>query len=77
MIKEEIPQIETEVRAFSSDLLPSIADVPNATRHHYERCAQQDMTPFTFAFVPHILFRGTLEIKALRVIEGDEDPVRR
>ena len=43
--------------------------LPQATRDYYAACAQDGTRPLLFAYVPHALFRGSLDVTGLSVVE--------
>jgi hypothetical protein len=43
--------------------------LPQATRDYYVACAHEGTQPLLFAYVPHVLFRGSLDISRLSVTE--------
>lgn len=56
--------------AFEPCLTPLLRLVPEATREHYRGAAQSGRRPFAFFRIPHVLFKGSLELAKLRVIDG-------
>ena len=54
---------------FDPDVVGRIGRLPQATRDYYGECAREGTRPFLFAHVPHILYRGSLELTALTEIE--------
>ena len=45
------------------------ARLPQATRDYYAACVCDSTRPFLFAHVPHVLFRGSLDVSRLTVLE--------
>ena len=45
------------------------ARLPDATRHNYADCTQDGTRPLLFAHAPHVLFRGSLDVTRLAVVE--------
>jgi hypothetical protein len=43
--------------------------LPQATRDYYAACAGDGTRPFLFAHSPHVLFRGSLDVSRLDVVE--------
>lgn len=55
---------------FKASLLPRIRDVPQATRDHYLEAASSGRAPFAFFRIPHVLYRGDIDVRALHVVEA-------
>lgn len=55
---------------FRIELLTQLRSVPQATREHYAEAARAGRRPLAFFRIPHVLYRGSLDIDRLRVIEG-------
>lgn len=55
---------------FRESLLPRLREVPAATRDHYAEAARSGRRPFAFYRVPHVLYRGELELEGVRVVDG-------
>lgn len=55
---------------FRESLLPRLREVPEATREHYAEAARSGKRPLAFYRVPHLLYRGELELEGVRVING-------
>lgn len=55
---------------FHPDLMTQLRSVPKVTREHYAEAALAGRKPLAFFRIPHVLYRGSLEIDRLRVIEG-------
>lgn len=45
------------------------ARLPQASRAYYAACARDGTRPFLFAHVPHVLFRGSVDVRRLTVLE--------
>jgi len=45
-----------------------IQDVPQATQDYYRTVAATGELPFNYQFVPHILYKGTLDISSVKII---------
>lgn len=54
---------------FEPGLVSPLRRLPEATRVYYAQCAREGSRPLLFAYVPHVLFRGSLEVTGLRVVE--------
>lgn len=54
---------------FDPHALTDHARLPQATRDYYAACASDSTRPFLFAHVPHVLFRGSLDVGRLTVLE--------
>lgn len=52
------------------DHLPSYGEVTAATRAYFEAAKQGGERPFLFNFMPHVLFRGTIETNILKRIRA-------
>lgn len=55
---------------FQESLLPRLREVPAATRDHYSGAARSGRRPFAFFRIPHVLYKGGLELEEVRVIDG-------
>mgnify|MGYP000858987537 CR=1 FL=1 len=55
---------------FRESLLPRLQKVPEATRDHYADAARSGRRPFAFYRIPHVLYRGGLELEGVQVIDG-------
>lgn len=55
---------------YSYDELTQFRLVPAATKKYFELCKETDINPLMFCWVPHVLYRGQLEISALEIIEA-------
>lgn len=53
---------------FEASLIRSHAGLPQATRDYYRECAREGTRPFLFAHVPHVLYRGSLDMAALSTV---------
>lgn len=56
--------------AFDRRFLPDLRMQPEATREHYRNAKRAGRRPFAFFRTPHVLYRGSLEIARLRIVEG-------
>ena len=54
---------------FDAAAVGGLARLPQATRDYYGECARAGTRPFLFGYVPHVLYRGSLDVKALTDIE--------
>ena len=54
--------IETDFFAFDPNDLEKYSTVPEATKVYYKRIADRGERPLTFHLIPHILFRGSIDI---------------
>jgi hypothetical protein len=54
---------------FEPGLVSPLTRLPEATRAYYAQCARAGASPRLFAYVPHVLFRGSLDVTGLRVVE--------
>lgn len=55
---------------FSSELLPELQKIPDATRQHYSDAASNGRRPFAFFRTPHILYKGALDVTGCPVVQG-------
>lgn len=55
---------------FRESLLPRLREVPEATRDQYAEAVHSGQRPFAFYRVPHVLYKGVLDLEGVRVIEG-------
>ena len=60
---------EDQWKWFDSRAVAQHARLPQATRDYYAACARDSTRPFLFAHAPHVLFRGSLDVKGLTVLE--------
>jgi hypothetical protein len=56
---------------FQTGDLPDYAKIPEKTIEHYRSLATNERTGLMFAHVPHILFRGSIDISHTKLIEVD------
>lgn len=60
--------IESEFVPFSVNSLSEYCSIPEATIDYYQYCKQEGLSPLLFCWIPHVLFRGDIEIAALEII---------
>lgn len=69
-----LPHAASEQAEDFVDFLPAqlaqFQALPEATVQYYLECKSKGVRPLLFAWVPHVLFRGRLEIAALETIEA-------
>ena len=54
---------------FNTELLADYQEIPKATIAHYQETIPNKKQAWLYLFVPHILYKGTLEVEKLKVIE--------
>jgi hypothetical protein len=54
---------------FNETNLEACQELPDATRAYYQSCRDEGQLPLTFAGVPHVLFRGSLDMARVNVVE--------
>lgn len=59
-----------EYESFDVARLPHYAAIPEATREHYRECKHKGVRPLLFVHIPHILYKGTLDISCTSIIEA-------
>lgn len=60
---------ESQWKSFDARVVPRHARLPQATRDYYAACAHDGTRPLLFAYVPHVLFRGSLDVSKLSLVE--------
>jgi len=55
---------EDDCIRFDSSTLTALNTVSDATRSYYQLCRQRRENPLLFVHVPHVFFRGTLDIRS-------------
>ena len=53
---------------FDPSMVARLSSLPELTRAYYAECAREGWTPLRFAYVPHVLFRGSLDVSDSPVI---------
>lgn len=64
--------LETSVEEFTTfDIkdLKKYCEVPKATKNHYRESKLQNKKPLMFFGIPHILYKGTIDVTELSIIE--------
>ncbi len=54
---------------FQSAALTELSTFNEASRRYYRECAQGGRRPLLWGYLPHVLYRGSLDIRTLRIIE--------
>jgi hypothetical protein len=54
---------------FNGTNLNACQELPDTTRTYYQSCRDEGNLPLAFAGVPHVLFRGSLDVAGVNVIE--------
>jgi len=60
----------TGYRSFEADSVEDYSQLPPETLEYYREQHTQGLRPFLFIFVPHILYRGSVDISSARIIEA-------
>lgn len=60
---------ESDFLPFNAELLADYQEIPEATITHYKETVPYKKQVWLYLFVPHILYRGSLEVEKLKVIE--------
>ena len=60
---------ESQWHAFDPDMIPSLTRLPEQARRYYRDCAKGGERPRLYAYLPHVLFRGSIDVRALRVVD--------
>jgi len=55
---------------FDPDDIASYADIGERTLNYYREEVAAGRNPFLFIYVPHILYKGTLDVSAMRIVEA-------
>jgi hypothetical protein len=58
-----------DFEAFSPESLHRHADLPEATRAHYQESLATKTAPLLFIWVPHVLFHGRISVVNAKIIE--------
>lgn len=54
---------------FQPALVAELAVLRDQTRDYFVECAREGWRPLLFAYVPHVLFRGSLDVSGVPVVE--------
>ena len=54
---------------FDPAALPGLSALTEPTRRYYRECASRGTRPLLYGYLPHVLFRGSLETRGLRILE--------
>jgi hypothetical protein len=54
---------------FDPQALAGLGEIPAATRAYYREAQRQGRRPLVYLYVPHILYKGTLDIRGLNIVE--------
>lgn len=54
---------------FNIKTFSQYGEISDATRTHYKAMAEKKERPFVFLYVPHILYKGTIDVSGLEIIE--------
>jgi hypothetical protein len=56
-------------KPFRAEALGKLSIFNEASRRYYRECARDGRRPLLWGHLPHVLYRGTLDTRALRIIE--------
>ena len=62
-------QHATQWTPFEPAALTEVSTFNEASRQYYRECAQRAERPLLWAYLPHVLYRGSLDTQTLRIIE--------
>lgn len=54
---------------FAPSVVAELVRLPDSTRDYFAECARRGRRPLLFAHVPHVLFRGSLDVGGARVVD--------
>ncbi len=54
---------------FEPDALPALAGFNEASRRYYRECAETGTRPLLWGYLPHVFYRGALDIRDLPILE--------
>ena len=57
-----------EFESFEIEKIPKYSSLPLDTRDYFLECQRNNVSPLMFCWVPHILFRGELDLSRLKKI---------
>ena len=60
----------SEILRYSSTIAKKFSHLPDAARQYFEREKSAGRRPLLFGFVPHVLYRGQIDISKCEVIES-------
>lgn len=66
--KNAVGEENTEVKWLKDVDISELQEIPSATRKYYETLIDTGTAPFNYQFIPHILYRGTVNISASKII---------
>jgi hypothetical protein len=61
---------------FAPSVLTALAAVNDETRSYYRECARDGTRPLVWARLPHVLYRGTLDTRRLKVVDASPERLR-
>ena len=61
--------VEEDFEPFDPLALARFTEVPDATTAYYREMHRKSTLPLVYLYVPHILFKGTIDTRLLRVID--------
>lgn len=60
---------EADFRVFNSERLSTLGEIPEPTLVYYKEMFEQGKRPLTYLYIPHILYRGRLDINSVKIVE--------
>lgn len=66
----DFTKMANDFQLFDHELLEEFSTLPTATLAYYQESKKENRFPLLFHRVPHILYRGSLLLQSLRVIEA-------
>lgn len=66
--KTALGEQNTEVKWLRDVDLSTIQEVPEATKNYYQSLIGTGERPFNYQFIPHVLYKGSLDISKARII---------
>ena len=60
---------EKDFKRYNPDLLDKYTIFPKATKKYYQEMSIEDKNPLLFVWIPHILYRGNINIGKLEVLK--------
>jgi hypothetical protein len=55
---------------YTTEEAKKLGTVPAETIRYFEECLRADADPLLFQWVPHILYKGEIEVDGIKIIEG-------
>jgi hypothetical protein len=54
---------------FQPAALAELSTFNEASRQYYRECAEEGKRPLLWGYLPHVLYRGSLDVRTLRIVE--------